>query len=62
MKNNKTLNKPFSNPKWGQDTGAVFTGETFKLTNEEKNFLEDEDKKWQETLKKLKSKNKSTQK
>lgn len=54
MKNEET--KPFSHQRWNQNLGAVPTGETFKLTKEDKKYLEQQDKKWEETLKKLKSK------
>lgn len=55
MKNEET--KPFSHQRWNQNLGAVSTGETFELTKEDKKYLEQQDKKWEETLKKLKSKN-----
>lgn len=60
MKETKKKNKPFSNPRWNQDMGAISTGKTFKLTEEEKKYLKEQDQKWQETLKKLKSKRKHT--
>lgn len=56
MKETEKTNKPFSNPRWNQDMGAIATGKTFKLTEEEKKYLKEQDQKWQEILKKLKSK------
>lgn len=52
----KRDNKPFSNPRWNQNPGAVATGKTFELTEETKKWSEEQDKKWKETLKKLKEK------
>ena len=54
MENNKKDYKPFSSPRWTQDPGAVLTGETFELTEEDKKEIEQDDKEWEETLKKLK--------
>ena len=55
MKNEEQ--RPFSEKRWNQELGAVPTGETFQLTKEDKKYLEQQDKKWEEILKKLKSKN-----
>lgn len=56
MKEKQSNYKPFSSHRWNQEMGAVPTGETFELTDEDKKYLEEQDKKWQETLKKLKEK------
>lgn len=54
MENNKKEYKPFSSPRWNQQLGAEPTGETFELTEEDKKNLEQQDKKWEKTVKKLK--------
>lgn len=59
MKKSKR-NNLFSNPRWNQDLGAIMTDETFELTKEDKAYLAEQDNKWEETLKKLKSKRTST--
>lgn len=61
MRKTGKTSKPFSNPRWNQDIGAVPTGKTFKLTEEQKQYLKEQDKKWRETLKKLKSETKRTE-
>lgn len=61
MEEKKQEGKPFSNPRWNQNLGAVATGEMFEMTDEDKKYVEEQDKKWKETLKKIKEK-KGTQK
>lgn len=46
----------FADKRWNDDPKAVVieTDENFKLTKEDKNWIKEQDKKWQETLKKIK--------
>lgn len=56
MKEKQSNYKLFSSHRWNQNPGAVPTGKTFELTEETKKWSEEQDKKWKETLKKLKEK------